>query len=203
MDDATDEDTVSGILPSIGKSNSAGNTSGQRGTMAALFDDIITEEELLMSVTPKSDRHCLSYSKDTTLLTSKTAPENNLNEKQDVKSEFRYPIPPESPLPSKSFERSRNYSMEKDEESQTVSSISQLTASLVIDVGVSKLKSVSDLSQLTARSALNIGLAKRLSDDFSNDYDIYKPGKVENLLAATVTSIALENALRKTASMTP
>ena len=180
-------------LPTIGKSKSTGNT-GHRGTMAALFDDLVSDEELLTSQTPKGGKRFHSSEEEMQVDRASTTPEHS-NKRIEDKNELRTPIPPESPVPSKNFDRSRSYSAEKEKEAFT--KLCQKTAGLAIDVGMSKMHTISHLSQMTACSVIDIGLASRKTEDENNDYDLNKPGSIESLLASTVTKIALDNALKK------
>jgi hypothetical protein len=209
-----DKDAVSLTLPVIGKSKSTGN-AGQRGTMAALFSDLVSEEELLESQTPKiKTRH--QHQPPADEIFHKTASTTPTNEDEDedeasdtsqdllgITTEINFPLPPASPGPSTSknnfLGRNRTYSVDR---SEALSVVSQMTACLAIDVGLAKIQTLSDVSQMTARAAISIGLAKRKSNDISNDYNIDKPGSMEAVLAATITTIALENALKKTAVLT-
>ena len=211
-----DEGTSDLTLPVIEKSKSTENTNHrQRGTMAALYGDLVSEEELLESHSATHGKRHYSPKEEPLVHTASTTPDHDpemLGEVEVLGEEKELtppqtgtklcPLPPESPVPSQSFGgRSRTYSVEKSQ-SETVSSVSQMTASLAIDVGLTKLKTVSDVSQMTVCSAINIGLAKRKSEDISNEYDIGRAGCIEALLATTVTNIALETALQKTALLT-
>lgn len=214
--DEDNEDSVGLTLPVIGKSKSTTNAtpdSEHRGTMADIFGNLVSEEELLASQTPKtikrapppqshSDEELVSKTANTTPLGSDTGSEKDLS---DVK---KCPIPPESPLPSgKSFSRNvnRTNSNSAEELSEAVSNVSQMTACMAIDTGLATRKTLIDISELTSnsviRTALSIGVAKSMSEDISNDYDIKSPGCMESVLASAVTTVALESALKKTSSL--
>jgi hypothetical protein len=212
MDD--DTDNVSLTLPVIGKSKSATHAgvsggvsagvsagvsggkggSDHRGTMADIFGNLVSDEELFPSQTPKNKNKnkSVSQSEDDVLI-SKTASTTPLGSdtgsEKDLSDIRRYPIPPESPLPSsnKSFGRNRIHSA-KDME--VVASVSEMTACMAINVGLS-----------TRKTALRIGLAKRKSEDISNNYNIESPGCMEAVLAGAVTNVALESALKKTSNL--
>lgn len=213
--DEENEDSVGLTLPVIGKSKSTSNAtpdSEHRGTMADIFGNLVSEEELLASQTPKSkkraphpqsllDEELISKTANTTPLGSDTGSEKDLLE---VK---KCPIPPESPLPSsKSFSRNTNRTnASKEVVNEAVSNVSQMTACMAIDTGLATRRAVIDISELTStsaiRTALSLGLAKRKSEDISNDYDIEEPGCMEAVLASAVTKVALESALKKTSGL--
>jgi hypothetical protein len=203
-----------GVSGGVSAGVSAGVSGGKggsdhRGTMADIFGNLVSDEELFPSQTPKNKNKnkSVSQSEDDVLI-SKTASTTPLGSdtgsEKDLSDIRRYPIPPESPLPSsnKSFGRNRIHSA-KDME--VVASVSEMTACMAINAGLSTRKTVTGLSELAANSAiqtaLRIGLAKRKSEDISNNYNIESPGCMEAVLAGAVTNVALESALKKTSNL--
>lgn len=158
---------ISSKLPVIGKCKSA---SSQRSTMAALFQDLVPDEELLESQTPKSTKRNF-------IETDSSPIKNNVEpcESPNNSETFSFPTPPKSPAPSV---RGRTKSSTPQEK---------------------RIKVISDVSNWTALMAIEVGLAKvRSSADKSSSYSIDRPGAIESVLAATLTSVTLKSCIDKT-----
>lgn len=205
-----EDNDVGFTLPVIGKSKSVSSGACQRGTMADIFGNLVSDEELLASQTPRNMKRNYSplevsenESKSTiTSPNNTTSLGSDKGSEEDLSAIKRFPIPPESPLPSTSFDRGGRVRTFSATEQEVVSNISQMTSCLVIDAGLAKIKILSDISYLTANSViqtgLSAGLAKRKSADMSNDCNIDVPRSMAVILATSVTSLALESALRNT-----